>query len=182
MNQAAGASAVEAARWAPVEIDLLGPGDWQVLRSACLAALLDSPEAFVATVAAEARRTSAEWIASLESSTWAVARDVEGIVGIACLVAAVADARKEHFIESVWVTPEHRRQGLVRKMLRRLETEARAQGAEYLQLWVLETNDAAYDAYLKLDFDPVPDKMQDSSKRRGDGTFVQERLMVKPLF
>lgn len=59
--------------------------------------------------------------------------------------------------------------------------EARASGAECLQLWVLETNDSAYDAYLKLDFYPVPDREQDSWKPRRDGTFVRERLMVKPL-
>jgi ribosomal protein S18 acetylase RimI-like enzyme len=182
MNEAAGVSAVESDRCAPVEIDLLRPGDWQVLRSARLAALLDSPDAFVATLAAEVERTQDEWIASIESSTWAVARDGDEIVGVACLAAAVARARKKRFIESVWVMPKHRRQGLVRKMLWRLETEARAEGAKLLQLWVLETNDPAYDAYIKLDFYPVPDAVQDSWKPCGDGTaFVQERLMVKSL-
>ena len=90
-------------------------------------------------------------------------------------------APQERFIESVWVTPEHRRRGLVRKMLSRLESEARADEVDYLKLWVLETNDSAYDAYVKLDFSEVPEMMQDSWKPQGDGTWVQERLMVKPL-
>jgi ribosomal protein S18 acetylase RimI-like enzyme len=181
MNEAAGVSAVQSDRCARVEIDLLGPGDWPVLRCARLAALRDSPDAFVATLAAEVERTQEEWIASIASSTWAVARDVGESVGIACLTAANPEAPRERFVESVWVKPEHRRQGLVRRMLGRLEAEARAEGAEYLQLWVLETNDSAYDAYLKLDFYPVPDAVQNSSKPRGDGKFVQERLMVKAL-
>jgi ribosomal protein S18 acetylase RimI-like enzyme len=164
-----------------VEIDLLNSGDWPVLRSARLAALSDCPDAFVANPTAEVRRTAEEWIARIESSTWAVGWDGDEAVAVACLVAAVVNARKEWFIESVWVAPQYRRQGLVRKMLWRLEREARVDGAQRLQLWVLETNDLAYNAYLKLDFHPVPDALQDSRKPRGDGTFVRERLMVKPL-
>lgn len=177
MNEAVGVLAVDADRWTPVEIDLLGPRDWRDLRSARLAALLDSPDAFVATLAAEAGRSPEKWIASIESSTWAVGRDDGEVVGIACLAAAVGGARKERFIESVWLTPAYRRQGIVRKMFGQLEGEARAEGAEYLQLWVLETHESAYDAYRKLDFhSPVPEVVQYSAKPS-----VQERLMVKPL-
>lgn len=178
MNQA-GASVTEREiqRCTRVNIDLLGPADWPILRSARLAALHDSPDAFVATLAAEARRTPDEWIASIKSSTWAVARDGVEVLGLACLAAPVSGARHAHFIESVWVRPVHRRQGLVRKMLQRLEGEARAEDVDYLQLWVLETNELAPDAYRKLDFHPsVPDVLQDSMKPG-----VRERLMVKQL-
>jgi ribosomal protein S18 acetylase RimI-like enzyme len=166
-----------------VEIDLLGPGEWWDLKSARLAALQDSSDAFVADLADEKRRTRDEWIASINRSTWAVARHVRKIVGIARLTATDSNGpAQEHFIESVWVGPRYRQNGVVRRMLHRLEKQARNDGVELLQLWVLETNDSAYDAYLKLDFHPVSDRVQDSSKPRGDGTFVQERLMVKPLF
>jgi ribosomal protein S18 acetylase RimI-like enzyme len=111
---------------------------------------------------------------------WVVARHGDEVAGIARLVTT-AGAPKEWFIESVWVTPEHRRKGLVREMLWRLEVKAHAEGAEYLQLWVLESNESSYDAYLKLDFYPVPDRVQDSWKALDDGSFVQECLMVKPL-
>lgn len=173
--------AFAADRWTPVEIDLLDPNDWPVLRAARLAALHDSPCAFVATLAVEAGWADEQWVASIESSTWAVARAAGEVVGIACLVTADADCRMDYFIQSVWVTPMFRRQGLVRQMLWRLEGVARTRGAEYLKLWVLETNDTACDAYLKLDFFAVLDEVQASCKRRGDGTFVKERLMVKPL-
>jgi ribosomal protein S18 acetylase RimI-like enzyme len=178
----AAVSVAEADRWAPVEIVLVGPDDWPVLMPARLRALRDSPEAFVATLADEAAQASEQWTAYYRGSTWAVARDADNeIVGIACLKAAQSDDPRARFIESVWVTPEHRRRGLVREMLWQLEGEARADGAAFLKLWVLETNDSAYDAYLKLDFYAVPDRDQDSWKSRADGTFVQERLMVKPL-
>ena len=171
----------EAERWTAVEIDLLCPSDWPLLRSARLAALSDSPDAFVASSAAEAKRSPEEWIISIKSSTWAVARDDGEVVGIARLVVPVVGAPTERFIESVWITPEHRRRGLVRKMLSRLESEARADEVDYLNLWVFETNDSAYDAYVKLGFSEVPEMMQDSWKSQADGAWVQERLMVKPL-
>ena len=183
MSQALDASADEADRCTPVEIDLLDdPREWLSLKAARLEALEDSPEAFVTTPAEEERRTPSEWMASIRWSTWAIARDEGAIVGIACLTAATeSDDKRARFIESVWVAPEHRRKGLVRRMLWRLEREARAADAEYLKLWVLKTNDLAYNAYLKLDFSEMPDKAQDSWKPQGDGNFVQERLMVKPL-
>lgn len=167
-------------RYMPV-IDLVRVDDWSMLQSTRLAALRDSPDAFVATVATEAGRTREEWMASIRSSTWVIARDGDEAVGIACRSGAVSVPWQDRFIESVWVTPLCRRQRLVRKMLCRLEEEARAEKAEYLQLWVLETNDQAYDAYLKLGFHPVPDSLQDSWKVQADGKVVRERLMLKPL-
>lgn len=164
------------------QIALLDVGDWQDLRSARLAALEESPTAFVATSAVEATRPPEDWMTLLTVSTWAVARDEGEVVGIACLAAADPDAPEERFVECVWVTPRLRRRGLVRGMLRALGDNARAEGAERLQLWVLETNSAAYEAYVKLNFrSPVPDVVHDSTKRRDDGTFVQERLMIRSL-
>jgi ribosomal protein S18 acetylase RimI-like enzyme len=183
MNQAA-ASATKSKpeRWTQVKIEILGQDDWQDLRSARLAALRESPDAFVATLADELARTPEDWKLSIEQSVWAGAWENGHIVGIACLSAADPDAPKQPSIESVWVTPQHRRQGIVRDMLAKLESPARADGATHLQLWVLETNYAAFDAYLKLDFQEVPESSHDSEKARGDGTIVQERLMVKQLW
>ena len=67
-------------------------------------------------------------------------------------------------------------------MLRELEDRARLDGAEEVQLWVLDTNQSAADAYLKLGFDWVPSREQNSPKHWADGTPVGERLMIKPLF
>ena len=181
MSQAVVATVVDADRWTTVEINLLRPGDWPILRAARLAALRDSPDAFVAFLEVEEERTPNEWIAGIESSSWVVARDGDDILSIARLVASGASDCKEYFIESVWVTPRHRREGLVRKMLWRLERQARAEGAACLNLWVLDTNFLAYDAYVKLDFYLVSDAEQDSWKPRGNEGFVQERLMVKQL-
>jgi GNAT superfamily N-acetyltransferase len=182
MTQTA-ASALEFERFPPVRIKLLGPNDWQDLRTARLAALRDSPDAFVANLADELACRLEDWRARIERSIWAGAWEDGQIVGIACLSAAEPSEPTRPFIESVWVTPEHRRRGLVRRMLDELERPALAEGATHLQLWVLETNYGAFDAYLKLDFHPpVPPRVHNSPKLREDGTYVKEHLMVKPLW
>lgn len=174
-------SIVESDRCRPVRIDLLSRVDWPDLRSARLAALCDSPDAFVAALDRELQRGPREWIDSIERLTWVAAREGVDVCGIMCLTAPDPDAPNERYIESVWVAPRHRRQGLVRRMLQKLEEQARAEGAERLQFWVLETNSPAYDAYLKLSFNEMPEREQDSKKMRPDGSFVKERLMVKLL-
>lgn len=166
--------AVGSTGYGSVDIDLLRPGEWQDLRFVRLAALTDSPDAFVANLAKETMRRPEEWIDEIRRSTWAVARHLGNVVGIASLT-------HEHFIESVWVNCQYRQRGLGQRMLQELEMKARVAGAECLQLWVLEDNLAAYDAYIKLSFSEVPEREQPSEKLRSDGTPVQERLMVKPL-
>jgi ribosomal protein S18 acetylase RimI-like enzyme len=175
------ASAPESERCSSVKIRLLASADWQDLRSARLAALKDSPDAFTATLADEMARKPADWRARIERSVWAGAWENGHVVGIACLSAAEPEEPTRWFIESVWVTPRHRRQGLVRRMLHKLERPARVAGATHLQLWVLDTNYAAVDAYLKLDFQLEPERVHNSTKPCEDG-FVQEHLMVKPLW
>jgi ribosomal protein S18 acetylase RimI-like enzyme len=171
----------ESGRCPHVTIKLLASKDWRDLRTARLAALRDSPDAFVAELADEKARTAEDWRASIKQLAWAGAWVNGRIVGIARLSAAGSSEPTRPFIESVWVRPQHRRQGFVQGMLHELEEPARERDATHLQLWVLETNDLALNAYLKLDFHPVPERTQNSMKLR-DGAFVQEHLMVKQLW
>jgi ribosomal protein S18 acetylase RimI-like enzyme len=179
----AAAAEFDTERRSSVMIRVLGLDDWHALQAARLAALRDSPDAFVATLGDEEARSPEDWKLSIKRSVWAGAWDNGQIVGIACLAAAESTATKRPFIESVWLMPDYRGHDLVRGMLEALEESARADGATHLQLWVLENNGAAVRAYDKLDFrPPVPERVQDSAKPSGIGTFVQEHLMVKCLW
>jgi len=174
-------STVGLGRCTRVTTRLLAADDWQDLRSARLAALSDSPHAFVATSAQEEGWEPEAWMARLARSDWAGAWDNDRIVGIACLSAPDPGEPKRPFVERVWVAPPHRRQGLVRKMLQELEGPARMAGATHLQLWVLDSNIEALHAYLKLDFHWVRERTQSLAKPDGSGS-VQEHLMVRPLW
>ena len=164
----------------PKPVGFLEVADWRFLRAMRLAALQDAPEAFVTTYAVERRRRRREWADLLRRSRWVAAYHDEKIVGVACLPAPDEEGPRKRFIESVWVMPGLRRRGLVRLMLKELEGRARREGAEALQLWVLDTNESAADAYLKLGFDWA-DRVQGSSKFWPDRTPVKERLMIRSI-
>ena len=165
----------------PLTIDVLTPADWRRLKAVRLEALQDAPEAFVTTYDIEKERSPEYWIELLTRSRWVAAYQDAEMVGIACLAAQDAEGPGERFIESVWVEKRQRRQGLVRRMLKELEDRARMDGAVALQLWVLDTNDSAADAYLKLGFGWVSSRVQKSTKNGLDGELVPERLMRRPL-
>jgi GNAT superfamily N-acetyltransferase len=166
-----------------VEVAELSCLDWRVVRAMRLAALHNAPGAFVNTWAAEWRLPSDHWRSCFVDSTWVVAQAAEAdFVGIARLALPEEDHLREvvRYVESVWVEPSFRWQGVLRQMLELLEEHARAARATELRLWVLDTNETARNAYQKLDFSLLMDA-QDTTKRRSDGTFVKERLMSKPL-
>ena len=58
-----------------LELDLLTPLDWRVLRAARLYALLDSPDAFTSSYAHESAWGELEWQRVLHAATWIVARE-----------------------------------------------------------------------------------------------------------
>ena len=62
---------------------------------------------------------------------------------------ANAEAR---YIERLAVRPDHWRMGLSRLMMEEIEKTAREKGAEYLRLFVLESNKPAYSLYEKIGF------------------------------
>ena len=68
-----------------VEVVELGPLHWRDVRAMRLAALHDSPDAFVNTWMGEWRLPSTHWRSCFTNSTWVAARTGPQFVGIACL-------------------------------------------------------------------------------------------------
>ena len=62
-----------------LELDLLTPLDWRVLRAARLYALLDSPDAFTSSYAHESAWGELEWQRALDAATWIVAREAQRV-------------------------------------------------------------------------------------------------------
>jgi GNAT superfamily N-acetyltransferase len=119
-----------------------------------LAALCDSPSAFVNTWAAEWEWRRERWHDCFIGRMWTVAQADGGVVGIGCLAPPDEGAPRANFIESVWVRPQYRQRGVLRHMVEHLEVLAAFAGATELRLWVLDTNERARTAYHKLGFSP----------------------------
>ncbi|MBT0770715.1 GNAT family N-acetyltransferase [Kineosporia sp. J2-2] len=165
----------------------LRASDWGVLKMVRLRALRESPKAFATGYQTECRVPRSVWQSRLTAATWLIARtgpDHE-IVGVACLTGPdepgeqnLVDAGRTRYVEAVWVAPDARRQGVVRRLLSSLEAEARHQHIDELMLWVLEHNRIAWEAYRHLGFVPTG---EEQPLRVAPGRWVQERCMRKQL-
>jgi GNAT superfamily N-acetyltransferase len=102
-----------------LELDLLTPVDWRVLRAARLYALLDSPDAFTSSYAHELAWGELEWQRVLHAATWIVAREAQRVIGLAKSVSEPGRP-STRYVESAWVAPTHRRRGVLRALLQRL--------------------------------------------------------------
>ena len=69
-----------------LDLQLLAPPDWRVLRAARLQALLDSPHAFMSSYAHESGWGPARWLRAFDTATWIVAHDGENLIGLASSV------------------------------------------------------------------------------------------------
>ena len=135
---------------AVLDIRLLGPADWRVLRDARLRALIDSPDAFTSRYGYERRWNEHQWRQRFRAATWLVAVERGDVIGIAGLVA---DHPKEpEHVESIWVAPTHRNRGVSRSLLNRMIEIACRAGLTHIWMWVLEGNLLARRVYARLGF------------------------------
>jgi ribosomal protein S18 acetylase RimI-like enzyme len=140
-----------------LHIDLLAPADWRVLRAARLRALLDSPRAFTSSYARESVWGELEWRRMFRAATWVVAHEAERVIGLARSVGEPEGPKARH-VESAWVAPTHRQQGVFRALLQALAEMERRMGVTDLLLWVLEDNFDAQRAYEVLGFEPTGER------------------------
>lgn len=125
----------------------------------------DAPEDAVA----QAFRTMIE----APSSYWLVAEDKEPIGFLSaefrereaswCLVS-----HRVCYLAGIVIAPNHRRRGVARALLENLKTEAEARGVDDIELDVWSFNDAARQAFMKLGFRPLTERMRLAVKKVSD--------------
>jgi GNAT superfamily N-acetyltransferase len=87
-----------------------------------------------------------------------VAEEAGGAAGFVCVLTRVPpdgpdDAIEEYaYVSDLVVCPEHRGQGLGRRLLARAEAAARESGARSLQIGVLARNRVAHELYRRMGF------------------------------
>jgi ribosomal protein S18 acetylase RimI-like enzyme len=140
-----------------LQLHLLTPGDWWLLRIARLEALLDSPQAFTSSYIRESIWAALEWRQMLNAANWIIARESEKVIGLGKSVGESGRPEERH-VESAWVAPTHRRRGVFRDLLRALADIERQTGVTDLLLWVLEDNHDAQRAYQALGFEPTGER------------------------
>ena len=135
---------------AVLDVRLLEPADWRLLRDARLRALIDSPHAFTAEYRQELELSDDQWRQRLHAAAWVVAMEYGIVIGMAGLVGGHPE-EPEH-VESIWVASTHRKQGVFTSLLGRVVEVARGAQLNELWLWVFEDNVCAWRTYVRSGF------------------------------
>ena len=128
----------------------LGPEDVDTLRAIRLEALRSDPDAFGTTLAREEARTEDEWRAWIGRGATFVAEDEVGPSGL--IVAVPQEGRRVVGIFAMFVSARARRQGVGRTLVEAAVEWATSQGAERVELMVVQRNDAAASLYEACGF------------------------------
>jgi ribosomal protein S18 acetylase RimI-like enzyme len=128
------------------------------LQAAMRAAVSTSPGAFFTTLADLDARPPGCWEREIRTSSWAVLEAGDAVVGIAAakrpdpVADSGHDPARARFIESVWIDPGLRRQGLGERLVSYLIETQRGRGIEWFLLWVFPANLGAIQFYERLGF------------------------------
>jgi GNAT superfamily N-acetyltransferase len=148
--------------------------DWETLRRLRLAALADSPQAFLSHPERERPDVVQDWQRLLDVGIWWVAHRGRSQLGLACLVLDPETGNR--YLESMWVDPTQRRRAVASTLLHAVEDTVRAEHRHQYFLWVLSGNDAARDFYLRRGFRPTGRR-----QRLGPPTGIVEEEFARPL-
>jgi ribosomal protein S18 acetylase RimI-like enzyme len=137
----------------------LSPGA-RILRDTILVSIGTSPGAFLATAVQIKKEPPAFWEGELTSSTWAVVKYRNKIVGIAAAKSpgemdSYALQGEACFIESVWVAPRIRGNGVGERLVTYLIEQKRKAGIRKFYLWVFDHNTPAIKLYRRMNFKPT---------------------------
>ena len=164
-----------------ISVRRIRPDDGPLLRRTRLAALADSPAAFLGTVEQAAARSAEHWDAAAAANASGMSQatffaedkgkgETAGMVGAYVMADGVA-----HMV-GLWSAPGYRSVGVADALVADLVDWAQRSGAHQLRLWVLERNEQARQFYADKGFVPTGATMpyeQDPAGRQVE--------MIRPL-
>ena len=140
-----------------LEIKLILPEDWPVLRDVRLRALADAPGAFGTTWAEASAYSEEEWQARARRfsegppATGCIAYWEGAPCGMACAYPS-AEQRQAAGLASFWVAPEARGQGVADALVGFVAEWAASTGFAVLEADVVEDNHRAVGFYKRIGF------------------------------
>ncbi len=137
----------------------LETGEWEVWRDLRLAALADSPDAFLSTLAEESGKSDEVWT-DVVAATAAHQRGNLWVAEWEGEPAGMGFGRLDPellllTIAAMWVDPFARGKGLGMELLEAMMDWGRDLGAERAELWVTDGNTPAERLYERAGFSPI---------------------------
>jgi GNAT superfamily N-acetyltransferase len=162
-----------------INVRALGEDDWQVYRDIRMAALLEAPEAFVATRAQEEALDEQVWRDRVRRSCRLVAESDGTPLGVVSLGQAEEPDAGAGELFGLWVAPEARGTGLAWKLVEAGADQARKDGRSRLSYWVGTDNGRAVAFASSFGFRPGVTRRPMRVTSEADG--AEEMAMVLPL-
>jgi ribosomal protein S18 acetylase RimI-like enzyme len=162
-----------------ISVRVLDEGDWAEYRDVRLAALKESPEAFVATHEEESALDEEAWRERMRRSRRLVAASGGHVVGVVSIGRAEPEEDNAGELFGLWVTPAERGSGVAWQLVEAGAEQARADGRSHLAYWVGTENGAAVAFASSFGFRPTDTRrpMRVTSEQDGE----EEIAMVLPL-
>ena len=125
-----------------ISVRVLGEDDWDAYRQVRLAALQESPQAFVATYAEQAARPEQYWRDCMVRARRLLAERDGAPVGVASVEMIDGEPQAADF-RDLWVTPEARNTGVASRLVQTAADQAIQDGCTRLYYWVSTENGRA---------------------------------------
>jgi GNAT superfamily N-acetyltransferase len=126
-----------------ITVRALAEDEWEQYRAVRLAALEESPEAFVATLEEESAYDESFWRTRMNRSRRLLAEVDGAAVGVASVGHAGGDNAEVAELFGLWVTPASRGSGVATRLVQAGADTARGQGQTHLAYWVGSDNGRA---------------------------------------
>jgi len=134
------------------DIKPLVPDEWERLKKIRLAALQESPDAFLSTYDKENAFSDKEWQAEFDRGIWHVCTRSGRLIGLVGVTRERETPSDERFLEYIWVAPGSRREHVALEMVGAVLDDLRVAGVRTVYLWVLDGNEVAVLLYQRLGF------------------------------
>ena len=157
----------------------LGEDDWEDYRSVRLAALRESPEAFVATVDQEEAYDEDFWRERMVRSARLVAEREGRAIGVVSVGTATGNEETAGELFGLWVHPEARGSGVATRLVKDGASLAAQRGHSHLVYWVGTENGRAVAFASGMGFRPTDYRRPMGVVSEEDGE--EEIAMVLPL-
>ncbi len=162
-----------------ITVRALGEDDWPVYRAVRLAALQDSPEAFVASRAQEESFGEERWRDRVRRSRRLVAERDGSVVGVVSLGQGEEPYAHTAELFGLWVPPQARGTGVAWKLVEAGAEQALRDGRSHLSYWVGTDNGRAVAFASSFGFRPGSTRRPMRVASEEDG--AEEMVMVLPL-
>lgn len=161
-----------------VTVRVLGVDDWQLYKKVRLAALDESPDAFVASYDAESAETEDFWRQRMVRSQRLLAERDGQALGVVSLGESDDGNPDTAQLFGLWVAPQARGTGVASALVRAGADAALSQGRTQLAYWVGTDNGRAVAFASGLGFRPADSRREMRGAHKGD---EQEVAMILAL-